>query len=174
MKKKSYKVAFGGMMTAVGAVIMILGSMLSIATYAAPLFASLVMIPVIDKIGKSGAWMVWVATSLLAFFLCADKETAFFYIFIGYYPIIKGKLDAINSTPLRIVSKIAVFTVSIAAMYLCMIYLFRLDAVIAEMKESGTVMNIVMFVILVGIMLVFDVLIERLTAKYRKRFRNGK
>ena len=85
-----------------------------------------------------------------------DKEAAFFYLFIGYYPIIKWSFDRIRSTPLRLILKLALFSLSVVLMYLLQHLLFPMEAFMQEFKEMGTWMLLGLLVIYNISMLLYD------------------
>lgn len=169
--KISYKIAFCGLMAALSVVILCLNNFIPILTYATPLFAALLLIPVMDEFGSKWGWMTWVCVSALAVILSADKEVAAFYIFVGYYPMLKPVLDRIQPKPLSIISKIAVFSIAVAAMYLILVFLFRIDAVINEFKTAGLIMNIITYCMMVFILMIFDKLVERMRILYLKKIK---
>ena len=170
MKKKSFKIAFCGIMAALSTVLLSLTGMIPALTYAAPLYVSILLIPVLVETGKGGAWCVWAATCILTFLLSPDKEAVAFYVFLGYYPIIKSGFDKISAKPLRVILKLAFFSASIAVMYLLLIYLFRLDSVIKDF-DAAVWINVGSCAFLAGIMMVFDFLVARLTALYISKIR---
>ena len=169
--KISYKIAFSGLMAALSVVILCLNNFIPILTYATPLFAALLLIPVMDEFGSKWGWMTWVCVSALAVILSADKEVAAFYIFVGYYPMLKPVLDRIQPKPLSIISKIAVFSIAVAAMYLILVFLFRIDAVLNEFKTAGLIMNIITYCMMIFILMIFDKLVERMRILYLKKIK---
>ncbi len=69
--------------------------------------------------------------------LCADKEAALLFCFLGYYPLLKPKIDAISSKVLRLLLKVALCTVSMGLMYALIIFVFKLPAVVQEFSETA-------------------------------------
>ena len=106
----AFRLSLSALMAALGTVLMLSSNLIPVLTYVAPMLASLTLIPILTEFGKKYAWMTWGVTAGLALLLCADREAAFFYLFIGWYPILKPKLDRIPSRPVRILSKLALFT----------------------------------------------------------------
>jgi hypothetical protein len=76
----------------------------------------------------------------LSLLLGPDKEAAAVFVFLGYYPILKPKLDA---SKLSWLWKGLLFNASVLAMYWLLIHLFGMAQVAAEFRELGTVMLIV-------------------------------
>ena len=93
----AFRLSLSALMAALGTVLMLSSNLIPVLTYVAPMLASLTLIPILSEFGKKYAWMTWAVTALLALLLCADREAAFFYLFIGWYPILKPALDRISS-----------------------------------------------------------------------------
>ena len=93
--RQSLMIAFCGMAAGLSVAIMLLGGVIPAATYAVPMLCGLLLLPVLLEFGPKAAWTVYIAVSLLALMLGFDKEAAFFYIFIGYYPIVKWKIERV-------------------------------------------------------------------------------
>ena len=157
-------------MAALSVALLSLTGVIPVLTYAAPLYVSFLLIPVLVETGTGGAISVWLVTCILTFLLSPDKEAVAFYVFLGYYPVIKPAFDRIPVKGLRIPAKLAFFLVSIGAMYLLLIYLFRLESVIADFR-AALWLNIGACFFLAGIMMLVDVLIGRLQILYVKKLR---
>lgn len=169
---KSKKIALVGMMCALAAVIMLMGGLIPLATFCCPLLAGLALIPVFVECGEKLAWGAYIAISLLALILCPDKEAALLFAFVGYYPILRWRLDQIRNGFLRLAAKLAVFNVAVLAMYAVSIFIFQMAAIAAEYREMGLAMAL--FTLLLGnvTLVVYDVLLQRLTALYVVKFRD--
>ena len=148
-REQSAKIAFCGLLVALCVVLMLSGGLIPIATYCAPMAAGILLLPVLLEYGNKAAWTAYAAVSLITLMLGIDKEAAFFFLFLGYYPIVKWQLDRIHRKPLRILVKLAIWNASIVLMYVLMGALLHMDAVVAEFSEMGTAL-------LVGFALLFD------------------
>ncbi len=169
--KASLRVAFSGMAVGLSVVLMMMGGLLPVAVYIIPLLCGLVLLPISVEFGKATAWATFAATAILAMMLDFDKEAAFFYLFIGYYPIIKWQLDKIRRKPLRIAVKLALFTVSIIVMYLLLSLLFPMAQFMQEFHEMGTLLLIGMLVVYDISMLLYDRLLMAALMIYANRIR---
>ena len=165
-KSSSYRLAFCALLAALGTAFMLSGNLIPVLTYVSPMFASLTLIPVLREFGKKYAWMTWAVTAALALMLCADREAAFFYLFIGYYPIIKPDLDRIRSGPARILVKLAVFTAAIALMVLSLLFVVGMN----DIREALT-WNIAFYTMMIAVMFLFDRTFASMTILYEKRLR---
>ena len=172
MRRQSHTLAFrlalSALMAALGVVVMIISNLIPVLTYVAPMTASLTLIPVLVEFGRKYAWMTWCVTAILALLLCADREAAFFYLLIGYYPILKPRLDHIRSKPLRILVKLAVFTVAFLLLFLLLTFVLGLEDMKSEM-----LLSLAVYALLVLVMLLFDRVYDGVALLYVKRLRNS-
>ena len=163
----AYRLSLSALMAALGVVIMLSSNVIPVLTYVAPMLASLTLVPILSEFGRKYAWMTWGVTALLALLLCADREAAFFFLFIGYYPILKPALDRIPSKPARILAKLALFTVVFLLLFLLLAFVLGLEDFRAEM-----LLSIIVYAILVVSMLLFDRVYARAALIYEKRLRD--
>ena len=91
-RRQSRKMALCGMMTALSAAVLSTGSLIPFATFAGPMLAMLCLLPILHDWGAKYALMVYAAAAVLALMLCADKELALFYAFLGWYPAVRPRL----------------------------------------------------------------------------------
>lgn len=137
-------IAMGGMMAALAIVVMWFGGMLGIGTYAAPVLCVILLQFIRNFCGRRIAWTWFFAVAILSLLLCPDQEAAAVFLFLGYYPLIKERLDRFH---LRLVCKLVYFNASIGAMYWLLLKLFGLSELRAEFSELGTVMLVVLLVL---------------------------
>ena len=164
-RESAYAIALCALLAALGVAVMLAAGLIPILTYCSPLIASLFLIPILREYGKGHAWLTWAATALLSGILCADKEAAFFYIFFGFYPILKPFFDRIGR--LRgFAAKLLFFAVTLLAMYSLILFVLGLD-----LEVEGKAFMLVFYIVLVAVMLVFDVVFQRMTLLYEKRIR---
>jgi hypothetical protein len=159
------------MMAALGAAVMLIGGFLAIATYAAPLFASVLLIPVLVEFGKGRAWLCYLATAIVCALICPDKELAFFYAVIGFYPIIRSFFERIPGRFPRTMAKLAYFAVSTAVLYLFLCFVLKLEALLSELGKAGALMNAVFFAVLVAALLIYDAAVGAAHRIYLLRIR---
>ena len=86
-------IALGGILAALAVVIMSLGGMIPVATYVVPVLCMVLLQVVLKNCGKRIAWAWYGAVTILGLLLCPDKEAAAVFTALGYYPILKPKLD---------------------------------------------------------------------------------
>lgn len=168
----SKKIALTGMMCALSAVIMMMGGLIPLATFCCPLLAGITLIPVFVECGEKLSWGAYIAMAILALMLCPDKEAALLFAFLGYYPILRWRLDQIRSAILRCLARLAVFNAAVLAMYLISIFIFQMSALLNEYREMGLALTLVCLLLGNISLLVYDVLLKRLTMIYVVKFRN--
>lgn len=166
---QSGKVAFGGIITALCTVLMILTGFIPFGTYALPAIAGVLMIVVVLELGANWAWAIFAAVSVLSFLLAADTEAKIMFIlFFGYYPILKAAIERIGKPVLSYILKFAVFNVAMVASFLLLVYVFGVP------KESYTVFNINMPVVFLAlgnvVFLIYDYAVSTLIMTYMQRF----
>lgn len=166
------KIALTGLMCALGAVIMMMGGLMPLATFACPLAAGLVLIPIFVECGGKLAWGAYIAVAALGLMLCPDKEAALLFAFLGHYPVLKWRIDQLRSRALRIGAKLAIFNACVLAMYALIIFVFRMEMIIAEYREMGIALTAVTLLLGNVCMLMYDRMILVFTYLYVNKFRN--
>jgi len=170
--KRTKKMALAGVLCALAVVFMMLGGVIPLATFVCPALAGLMLIPIFVECGEKFCYGAYVAISALALIICADKEAALLFAFLGYYPALRWRIEQIRSTFLRVIVRLAVFNVSIGVMYALIFFVFQMQAIIAEMQAMGIVMNAVLLVIGNITMLMYDRVLKVFTAIYIHKLRN--
>lgn len=165
---KAKQIALGGVFAALAAVILLVGGVIPAGTYVAPMLAALPLVVLLAELPKSLCLGWYAVVALLGVLLCPDKETAFVFVFLGWYPLTKSGLDRLPKLP-GLLCKLLIFNASAAALYALLILVFQLEALVREARETGTVMLTVMLLLANLSFFLFDILLARLTAIYRFR-----
>ena len=134
MRKETKAVALGGMLGAVAMVIMLLGGLIPVSTYICPVMCMLILQTVLNLCGKKIAWAWYIMVGLLSLLLGPDKEAAALLVLMGYYPIIKPKMDCL---PLKILWKLVFFNAITVFMYTAVVALLGLEAILVEHTLLG-------------------------------------
>ena len=169
--KKSRKMALTGMLCALAVVIMMLGGVIPLATFCCPALAGLMLIPVFVECGEKLSWCAYAAIAALSLILCPDKEAALLLAFIGYYPILRWRLDQLRSGFVRVIAKLGVFNLAVAAMYALSILVLQMDQILREYQEMGLALTAACLLVGNVTLLLYDRLIAIMTALYVKRLR---
>lgn len=168
-RRQSTRIAFCGLVTALGAVLMLSGGLIPVMTYCAPMAAGVLLLFVMLEFGSQAAWTTFAATAIISLLLGTDKEAAFFYLFIGYYPLIKWNLDRIKVPFLRLAAKITMFSLSITLLYLTLGFLLGMEAILAEFTGMGFWLCAAFLVLFNFCMLLYDRLMLPLLFLYANR-----
>ena len=169
--KKSRKMALTGMLCALAVVIMMLGGVIPLATFCCPALAGLMLIPVFVECGEKLSWCAYAAIAALSLILCPDKEAALLFAVIGYYPILRWRMDQLRSRLLRVVAKLGVFNLAVIAMYALSILVLQMDQILREYQEMGLALTVACLLVGNVTLLLYDRLIAIMTALYVNRLR---
>ena len=143
-KTPAYSAALGGVLAALAVVIMCLGTLIPVATFICPMVCILLAQLVLKTCGGRVAWAWYGAVALLSVLLAPDKEAAAVFAALGYYPMVKPRLE---KRKLPWLWKAALFNAVILALYWLLIHLMGMDALAEEFAEAGAVMTVVMLVL---------------------------
>lgn len=162
--KKGYaaKVALGGVMAAVALVIMTLGGLIPIATFICPTLCILICEIVRRACGNRIAWAWYGAVSLLSLLLTPDKEAAAVFFTMGYYPIIKERIERL---PIPGILKLSYFNCVIFVLYRFLIHLLGIDQIVNEYTDFGLIGLVV--ILILGNLVFF--LLDRILSLYFKK-----
>ena len=135
MRNQSKQMALGGIFAALAVIIMNLGGLIPVATYVCPVLC-MVLLRFVDAFcGKRVAWAWYAVVSILSLLLSPDKEAAAVFLFLGYYPIIKGKLD---QTRAKWLWKLLFFNGASVTLYWILLNVIGMAELVQEMDEMGT------------------------------------
>ena len=139
-KTESQKIALCGVLGALSVVLLLVGAALQVGTYAAPMVAAFLLIPVLDEYGPKYALLLYATVSILSILLVPELELSFFYVFvIGYYPVLRVGLMRIKNTMLRWFVKFAVFNGATVLAYAVLFALLG-PAILDELLADGVPM----------------------------------
>ena len=136
--------ALGGMMAALAVVIMTLGGAIPLNTFLCPVVCMMILRFVFAICGRRVAWAWYGAVSILSLLLGPDKEAAAIFLALGYYPILKPRLDKLRG---GLIVKLALFNAVILAMYWALIRLLGFDQIAREYAELGQAMTVIMLIL---------------------------
>lgn len=170
-RKESHKIAFCGLMVALSVALMLSGGLIPIATYCAPMAAGLLLLPIMLEFGKQAAWTAYAAVSLITLLLGTDKEAAFFYLFLGYYPLLKWEIERMRNKRLRLPCKLLVFNLSIGIMYCILGFLLNMQAIVQEFTQMGAVLLLVFLLMLNACLLLYDRLLIPIIYLYANKIK---
>lgn len=132
--------ALGGVMAALAVVIMCLGGLIPLATFVCPMLCIVLLQLVLQRCGSRMGWAWYGSVAILSMLMGPDKEGSALFLFLGFYPLVKPKLEKL---PLPWLWKAILFNVAILLMYWLLINLFGMAALAAEFREMGTILLII-------------------------------
>lgn len=166
MGKQARKIAVCGMTAALGVVIMLLGNVLSLGMYLAPMLVGLCLTVLGKEWGIRYQVLLWLAIGLLSFILISNPEQNLMFIgLFGWYPILRPSLQKLPTLS-RVTVKFLMFNLIVIALEALLILVL-----VPEILGTG----LMILLLLLGnvIFFVYDFAIPRfevLAEKYWKRF----
>ena len=137
-------VALGGVLAALAVVIMSMGTLIPVATYVCPMLCAILLQVVLKTCGSRIAWAWYGAVAVLSLLLAPDKEAAAVFVFLGYYPIVKPRLDRARLSWLW---KALLFNGATLLLYWLLMHLLGMAQLAAEFAEMGAAMTAVLLVL---------------------------
>lgn len=169
MKQATKELALCGVMTALSVVLLCLGGVIPLAVYACPMLASCALLVLRERCSARYAWCCWLAVAILTLLLGPDKEAAALYLFLGYYPLLQPKLEAIRRPVLRWLAKLALAAAAVGTMYAVLLYVFGLPQVTEEFADTAPWLLWLTAALGLVVFAVYDILLRRFTLMWRRR-----
>lgn len=162
------KLALGGIIAALTLVVMLLGGLIGIGTYAAPLLAGILLEPIGRRLGIRMHLAILLAVTLLSAILVPDvEETLIFLFFFGWYPLLRPSLAKL-SAGLAIATKLLLFNVCIILAEVLLYTLFLPLADTAWMLLALLCLANIVFFLYDKALPRFTLLMEQLLQRIRK------
>ncbi len=162
--KRTKKITYSALFTALGVAILSLASLTEIADLAISMFASALLMLALIELGEKWGFMIFGGTSLLALLLLPSKFIAAVYlVFTGLYPLIKRHFDRLPKV-LSVLLKLVYFNTSLTLALLLAKFVFLIDTYADWLLVLYYLLSNLCFWL-------FDLLIRRLTAVYLIRWR---
>ena len=136
--------ALGGVFAALAVAIMCMGGMIPAATFVCPMLCMLLLNVVKKSCPARICWAWYGAVAILSVLLGPDKEAAAVFVFLGYYPIIKPKMDSLK---LGLLWKLVLFNAVILGMYWLLLNVFGMAELMAEFEDMGKIMTVVTLIL---------------------------
>lgn len=162
MRSKAYPIALGGMLAAAAVVLMSIGTIIPVATYAAPVLCIMLGNVVLKLCGDRIAWAWYGAVTILSLLMAPDQEAAAVFTVLGYYPIVKPKLDRMKGKWLW---KALLFNGSILLLYWMLLKVIGMEQLMEDFSGMGVAMTVVLLIL--GNLTFF--LLDRLLGRKLKR-----
>ncbi len=158
----------GAMLSALGVVLLALGSFIELLDITTAVLASFLCIYAVIEMKGAYPWMIWLVTSILSLLLLPQKTPAVFYaLFAGFYPIVKEKLEKLPRL-IAWLCKLVTFHLSLGAMLLTLRIFFP-----ASLDMGGLWwMPLVIYLLSLLCFVLLDIALSRLISFYILRLRN--
>jgi hypothetical protein len=155
---KTRVLALCSIFSALGVIILYLGSLIEIIDLSMAVIASLLVIIAVIEIGGIYPWLIYAVTSVLSVLLLPNKFVAVVYFaFAGFYPILKSKIERVRGIVCALV-KLGVFNLCLLAMY----GISRLFVIPLETEYGLAVTAVILNLIFV----LYDFALTRLISAY--------
>ena len=166
MNAGTKKITLCALFAALGTVVLLLGGALGIGTYAGPILAGFLLIPVQYEYGWRWTLPVWLITGVLTLMLSPDREMGLIYLLLlGWYPAAKPVFDRLGI--LGWVLKFLAFNGLAIALYAA------LFAVLGMAELGFATVGSALLLLAMGnvLFLLYDFALKKLTGLYGAKLR---
>lgn len=164
MKKQTKRIAVCGVMAALGVVLLLLGDLLGIGLYLAPMLVGLCLSPIGREWGVKYQLLLWIVISLLGLLLVPDlEENLIFLGLLGWYPALRPRLQKLPAGT-RIVVKLLLFN----AVVLLLESLLKL---LLAPEAGGIGLAIALLVLGNAAFLIYDFALPRIETLFQSYFK---
>lgn len=170
MRYISYRVALGGIVSALCLVTMFLAGVIPALYLLLPGIAGILLMIIAVEVNIPWAFLTYLAVSLLSLIITFDKEAALIFImFFGHYPIVRFYIQKIPLRLIRLAVKLILFNICIIGYFYVTVYIFGLDEMLEEFSDFGRYGAYIMLGISNFIFLVYDLDLDVMYKLYKKR-----
>ncbi len=170
--KKSKKIAFCALFSALSVVLLYVGAIIEVMDISMACIASMLCIITLTEIGGAYPWLVYAVTGVISLLILPQKFGAIIYIGLaGYYPMVKFLIEKIRLRFFRWLFKLILFNVSMGIIVCASLFLFTA----ADMTKAYI---ITLFALGNFTFIIYDIALSLLVRlyffKYRKLLRIDK
>ena len=158
-------------LSAFGVVILMLGVFVDVLDMSAAMIASLLVVIAVIEAKGFWPWLTYGVTALIALLLFPVKTAAIMYLFAGYYPIIKEKLEKLPKV-FSYILKFLIFNLSLTVVFIAFELLFTGISIELVPGIEKNITYIIYAVVGNVIFLLYDILITRLVSLYIFKLRD--
>ena len=167
MRKSKHQtriLAMSSLFTALGVVILYLGSFFEIIDLTVAATASLLVLITVIEMGKRTATLVWLATSFLSMLILPNKFIAVGYaLFFGCYPLVKAFAERF--------SMVLSWAIKLLFAFVSMTALVLVSHFLLAMPMEGPVLMVAFFLLALFTSVIFDIALTKLVTLYLWRLR---
>lgn len=159
------------LLAALGVVILLLGSIFDVLDLSAAILASALTVIAVIEAGGFWPWLTYIVIFAVSILVLPNKAPSVIFLLSGYYPMIKEKLEKLNSAVAWIV-KLVVFNVSMTVLLLIFKqFIPSVDLSLIEGMDE-TMTYIVIYAVGNLIFVLYDILLTRLISLYVYKLRD--
>lgn len=138
MRKVSYRVALGGIVSALCLLCMFLAGIMPLFYLILPMAAGMLLMIIAEEVSVGWAWLTYLAVDILSLLITADKESALVFIMLfGHYPMVRLMIEKLKFKPLKYILKGLIFNVCAVSFFLVTVFIFGIDQMMTDMEELG-------------------------------------
>lgn len=172
MNSTSYKVALGGIISALCLVSMFLTGVIPILSLALPMIAGTLMMIIKVEVSTGWSFLTYTAVSMLSLFVTFDKESSVMFIFLfGLYPILKTFFDKVKLKLVRVLSKLIYYNVSVTIAFQITFKLFGMEELADQMNQYFPHGMLVLLIATNPVFLMYDYVLNNLIDIYYKKLK---
>ena len=180
MKDISYRVALGGIVSALCLLCMFLAGIMPVFYLILPMAAGILLMIIAEEISMSWAWLTYLAVCLLSMLITADKESALVFVMLfGHYPMVRIYLEKLKFKTLRYILKALIFNSCSISFFLVTVFIFGIDQMLTDMNDIGKfggalflgLANVIFVLYDFNLGAIYVLYIKQLLPKFRKRQR---
>ncbi len=178
MKDISYRVALGGIVSALCLLCMFLAGIMPVFYLILPMAAGVLLLIIAEEVSLGWAWLTYIAVDILSMLITADKESALVFIMLfGHYPMVRMYLEKIKFRGLRNLIKVLIYNFCIISFFLVTVFVFGMEQMLTDMNDLGKygglillgLANIVYMLYDFNLGAIYVLYIKRLLPKFRKK-----
>lgn len=172
MNSISYKVALGGIISALCLVSMFLTGVIPILSLALPMIAGTLMMIIKVEVSTGWSFLTYIAVSMLSLFVTFDKESSVMFIFLfGLYPILKTFFDKVKLKLVRVLSKLIYYNVSVTIAFQITFKLFGMEELADQMNQYFPHGMLVLLIATNPVFWMYDYVLNNLIDIYYKKLK---
>lgn len=172
MNSTSYKVALGGIISALCLVSMFLTGVIPILSLALPMIAGTLMMIIKVEVSTGWSFLTYIAVSMLSLFVTFDKESSVMFIFLfGLYPILKTFFDKVKLKLVRVLSKLIYYNVSVTIAFQITFKLFGMEELADQMNQYFPHGMLVLLIATNPVFWMYDYVLNNLIDIYYKKLK---
>ncbi len=166
LQRRTKCLTVSALLIALGVALLALGSLLETLDLSVAALASFFCIYAVIEMRGGYPWAIWVVTTGLAFLLLPQKSPALFYFLLGFYPIIKEKMERLPRFASWVVKILWVHVAGAVA-----ILAFRFLLAPNATMETRIWMIALFYVAVIFCFVLYDIALTRLITFYLLRLK---